>query len=119
MATRIAQQVNPGLTPGYVLWRYENVGAGDTCLPITVGGYRELTVQSVSGSWGTKVVTWEATLNPDGSDTLPITDAQSGSGLTHSANGLDEILQIPTCIQPIISGSGGTAITIWVLGKLN
>lgn len=88
--------------------------------PIEVGHYKELMVQSVSGSWGTKKVAWNGTLFNDGSNMLPLTDSQSGSVLEHdAADGLDEILQIPRMVEPIITGSGGTAITILVLGKLH
>lgn len=119
MATRVPVQENNGQTVGYVVWKYTSVGAGDTCSPIEVGHYKELMVQSVSGSWGTKKVTWKGTLFNDGSNMLPLTDSQSGSGLEHNAaDGLDEVLQIPRMIEPVISGTGGTAITILVLGKL-
>ena len=118
MATITPVAQNPQASDKYQVWKWEGVGGSDTCTPLTVGQYREVMVQSVSTNWNSKTITWKGTLIADGSSPMPVTDGQSASGLVHSADALDEVLQIPAVIQPIPSGSGGDAIDIYLLGKL-
>ena len=102
-----------------VIYKWENVNAGDTCLPAATGNYIEFTAQVHGGTAGSTEVTWEGTLDPDDTGYAQLTDALSGTALTQSGStAVDEILQNCYLTQPVIGGAGGALNrTILLMGR--
>lgn len=110
--TRVTYSAKAGVS----IWKWSDVTYNSECDPVFVTKAKELTVQANGGTWGDISVAWQGTIDPSGLGYVPMTDAQSGTALAQaSADSISELLQIPVLVKPVLSGSSGSGLTLYLM----
>ena len=117
MATRKPQKVTK--TPGYAVWKWEQLEDTDTAAPLFVGDYDDITVYA-DGDFESAAVTLAMHGAPVDDSNLyrALSDANSGSAIGMSDDGVALISESCIYIKPVASGgSAGQDIDIYIVCK--
>ncbi len=102
--------------PAVLEFVWSNVNAGDTCLPLAVGDFQEVTVAFLKGSAFGGNMSLVGTLDPAQTDTskfVTLTDAAHAPISGIAADAEKEVLQGVYQLAPI-PATGASGVNVWV-----
>lgn len=97
------------------VWRWAGLTESDTCAPIPLGDYSDVTVQ-VGGTFGSGTLSVQGSAAPQDAGYVAVHDPQ-GNALSFSAAGMEAVLEKLYWLKPVLAGATGANLDIYVLAR--
>ena len=111
----------PAITPGVRIFQWTGVAFNDTLDSVFIPGVRSLTVglYQDGGTFGDASFGWHGSMLYDvDAGFVALTDARSDTVLAQTlANKVDEILQLPLRVKPVVSGTSGSGLRLILVAR--